>query len=115
MDTKDKNTEKIRTLEEIREAIAENDGLRLEPGVPDEVRKDLEKAALALKKIERELMDGTADRIIERMKEAAASVDGIAADVRAKVTKMNVPAKILEYFKKFVSLVSRVLAEAARW
>lgn len=109
------NAGKLRTLEEIRDAIAENDRLRLEPDVPDGIREDLEKAVLSLREMERELMDDTAGRLLERMKAAAASVDGMAAEMRDKVSRMNVPAKVLEYFKKFASLVSRVLTEAARW
>ena len=48
--------QQLRTLAEIREAIAENDGLRLDPDTTDEERRALEEAALALRAVERELV-----------------------------------------------------------
>lgn len=106
---------KYRTLEQVRKAIADNDAVRLDASLAEDVRADLEKTALALRNIERELLGDTSGDIVERLKAAAAPVDRIAADVRAKVTAMNGPAKVLVHMKKVVSVIVQVLTEAGRW
>lgn len=112
MDKKELQSE---TLKEIRRAISENDALRLEPDITEEDRKRLEKTAVALRNMEREMLSGTAEGLLDRMEAAAAPIKEMAAEVRSKVTAMNAPAKVLEYIKKVLSFVTGFLKEAGRW
>lgn len=102
--------QQLRTLAEIREAIAENDGLRLDPDTTDEVRRALEEAALALRTVERELVEATSDTLMDRLEAASEPIEDLA-----RVTSMNAPAKFLGHLKKAASLLTRFLTEAGRW
>lgn len=104
-----------RTLAEIRRAIAENDGLRLDAAVSAEERKALEEAAFTLRNLERELLEDTSDALLERLESASGQLKDMSKTIRAKVTEMNEPSKVIEHFKNMVSLVVRVLTEVARW
>lgn len=104
-----------KTLKEIREAIAENDALRLSPEATEEQRRTLEEAALALRSLERELIESASEAIVGRLEQASVPLEELARDIRAKVTSMNAPAKFLEHIKKAASLVTRFLTEAGRW
>ncbi|HIR95711.1 MAG TPA: hypothetical protein IAC05_06760 [Candidatus Coprenecus stercorigallinarum] len=104
-----------RTLADVRKAIAENDGLRLDPAAGTEERLALEQTALALRTIERELLEDTSEALLDRLEAASAPIKDLAREVREKVTEMNAPSKILEHFKGLLSLVVRVLTEAGRW
>lgn len=107
--------QQLRTLAEIREAIAENDGLRLGPDTTDEERRALEEAALALRAVERELVEATSDTLMDRLGAASEPIEDLARDIRARVTSMNAPAKFLGHLKKAASLLTRFLTEAGRW
>lgn len=74
-----------------------------------------EVTALALRTIERELVEDTSEALLDRLEAASAPIKDLAREVREKVTEMNAPSKILEHFKGLLSLVVRVLTEAGRW
>lgn len=111
----DMNTEQPLTLKEVREALSENDALRLSPETTDGERRTLEEAALALRTLEREMMEAASDTLVERLGQASKPLEELARDIRAKVTSMNAPAKFLEHIRKAISLVIRFLTEAGRW
>lgn len=104
-----------RTLTEIRKAISENDGLRLDPSADERESMALEEAGLALRALERELLEDTSEALLERMERASGPIENLARGVRERVTEMNAPSRFLEHFKKLASLVTRVLTEAGRW
>lgn len=103
------------TLTDIRDAIAECDILRLDPTLPEADRRDMDTAALTLRNLERELIDGTTDTLFDRLENASKPLEDLARDIRARVTAMNAPARTLEHFKRLVSLATRILREAGRW
>ena len=107
--------DRLQTLADVREALAECDTLRLDPSLPDPDRRDMDSAALALRDLERELIEGTSDTLIDRLEAASKPLEDLARSIRARVTSMNAPAKVLERIKKVASLVTRVLAEVGRW
>lgn len=107
--------DRLQTLADVREALAECDTLRLDPSLPEPDRRDMDSAALALRDLERELIEGTSDTLIDRLEAASQPLEDLARSIRARVTAMNAPAKVLERIKKVASLVTRVLAEVGRW
>ena len=107
--------DRFQTLADVREALAECDTLRLDPSLPEPDRRDMDSAALALRDLERELIDETSDTLIDRLEAASKPLEDLARSIRARVTAMNAPAKVLERIKKVASLVTRVLAEVGRW
>ena len=107
--------DRLQTLADVREALAECDTLRLDPSLPEPDRRDMDSAALALRDLERELIDETSDTLIDRLEAASKPLEDLARSIRARVTAMNAPAKVLERIKKVASLVTRVLAEVGRW
>ena len=107
--------DRFQTLADVREALAECDTLRLDPSLPEPDRRDMDSAALALRDLERELIDETSDTLIDRLEAASKPLEDLARSIRARVTSMNAPAKVLERIKKVASLVTRVLAEVGRW
>lgn len=112
---KEKDTEQLRTLKEVREALSENDEFRLDPGIDEGQRRTLEETALALRTVERKLIESVSDTLADRLEEASVPLEELAREIRAKVTSMNAPAKFLEHIKKAASLVTRFLTEAGRW
>lgn len=107
--------DRLQTLADVREALAECDTLRLDPSLPEPDRRDMDSAALALRDLERELIDATSDTLLDRLESASKPLEDLARSIRARVTAMNAPAKVLERIKKVASLVTRVLAEVGRW
>lgn len=107
--------DRLQTLADVREALAECDTLRLDPSLPEPDRRDMDSAALALRDLERELIEGTSDTLIDRLEAASQPLEDLARSIRARVTSMNAPAKALEHVKKFASLVTRILTEVGRW
>ncbi len=107
--------DRLQTLADVREALAECDTLRLDPSLPEPDRRDMDSAALALRDLERELIEGTSDTLIDRLEAASKPLEDLARSIRDRVTAMNAPAKVLERIKKVASLVTRVLAEVGRW
>ena len=107
--------DRLQTLADVREALAECDTLRLDPTLPEPDRRDMDSAALALRDLERELIEGTSDTLIDRLEAASKPLEDLARSIRDRVTAMNAPAKALERIKKVASLVTRVLAEVGRW
>ena len=107
--------DRLQTLADVREALAECDTLRLDPSLPEPDRRDMDSAALALRDLERELIEGTSDTLIDRLEAASKPLEDLARSIRARVTSMNTPAKVLERIKKVASLVTRVLTEVGRW
>lgn len=107
-------TEK-QTLADVRKALAENDSLRLDPGLSDDERSGLEKVAVALREVERELVAETSGEIVERLENASDVISEMARDIRDRVTNMNLPAKILEHLKDAASILNSFLTEAGRW
>ena len=107
--------DRLQTLADVREALAECDILRLDPSLPEPDRRDMDSAALALRDLERELIEGTSDTLIDRLEAASQPLEDLARSIRARVTAMNAPAKALEHVKKFASLVTRILTEVGRW
>ena len=95
--------------------LAENDGLRLDPDTTDEERRALEEAALALRAVERELVEATSGTLMDRLEAASEPIEDLARDIRARVTSMNAPAKFLGHLKKAASLLTHFLTEAGRW
>ena len=109
------DTDGKRTLEDVREAIAENDALRLDSSLNEDVRLGLEKTALTLRDLERELIESSSEAIVDRPEAASKSIEDLARDIRARVTEMNAAPKALEHIKKVLSMLTRFLAELARW
>lgn len=109
------DTDRKRTLEDVREAIAENDALRLDSSLNEDVRLGLEKTALTLRDLERELIESSSEAIVDRLEVASKSIEDLARDIRARVTEMNAAPKALEHIKKVLSMLTRFLAELARW
>lgn len=109
------DTDMKRTLEDVREAIAENDALRLDSSLNEDVRLGLEKTALTLRDLERELIESSSEAIVDRLEAASKSIEDLARDIRARVTEMNAAPKALEHIKKVLSMLTRFLAELARW
>lgn len=107
--------DRLQTLADVREALAECDTLRLDPSLPEPDRRDMDSAALALRDLERELIDETSETLLDRLEAASKPLEDLARDIRDRVTSMNAPAKALERIKKVASLVTRVLAEVGRW
>lgn len=107
--------DRLQTLADVREALAECDTLRLDPSLPEPDRRDMDSAALALRDLERELIDATSDTLLDRLESASKPLEDLARSIRARVTAMNAPAKVLERIKKVASLVTRVLTEVGRW
>lgn len=107
--------DRLQTLADVREALAECDTLRLDPSLPEPDRRDMDSAALALRDLERELIEGSSDTLIDRLEAASKPLEDLARSIRDRVTAMNAPAKVLERIKKVASLVTRVLAEVGRW
>lgn len=107
--------DRLQTLADVREALAECHTLRLDPSLPEPDRRDMDSAALALRDLERELIEGTSDTLIDRLEAASKPLEDLARSIRDRVTAMNAPAKVLERIKKVASLVTRVLAEVGRW
>ena len=107
--------DRLQTLADVREALAECDILRLDPSLPEPDRRDMDSAALALRDLERELIDETSDTLIDRLEAASKPLEDLARSIRDRVTAMNAPAKVLERIKKVASLVTRVLTEVGRW
>ena len=107
--------DRLQTLADVREALAECDILRLDPSLPEPDRRDMDSAALALRDLERELIEGTSDTLIDRLEAASKPLEDLARSIRDRVTAMNAPAKVLERIKKVASLVTRVLTEVGRW
>lgn len=104
-----------RTLADIREAIAECDTLRLDPDLTTADRSGLERTALTLRSVERELIEATSENVLDRLEAASKPLEDLARDIRTRVTAMNAPAKTLGHFKKLLSLLTRVLTEVGRW
>lgn len=102
-------------MEDVREAIAENDALRLDSSLNEDVRLGLEKTALTLRDLERELIESSSEAIVDRLEVASKSIEDLARDIRARVTEMNAAPKALEHIKKVLSMLTRFLAELARW
>lgn len=113
--TADQQPDRLQTLADVREALAECDTLRLDPSLPEPDRRDMDSAALALRDLERELIDATSETLLDRLEAASKPLEDLARSIRARVTSMNAPAKVLERIKKVASLVTRVLAEVGRW
>ena len=107
--------DRLQTLADVREALAECDTLRLDPSLPEPDRRDMDSAALALRDLERELIDATSETLLDRLEAASKPLEDLARSIRARVTAMNAPAKVLERIKKVASLVTRVLTEVGRW
>ena len=107
--------DRLQTLADVREALAECDTLRLDPSLPEPDRRDMDSAALALRDLERELIDTTSETLLDRLEAASKPLEDLARSIRDRVTAMNAPAKVLERIKKVASLVTRVLAEVGRW
>ena len=107
--------DRLQTLADVREALAECDILRLDPSLPEPDRRDMDSAALALRDLERELIDETSDTLIDRLEAASKPLEDLARSIRDRVTAMNTPAKALEHFKRLASLATRILTEVGRW
>ena len=107
--------DRLQTLADVREALADCDILRLDPSLPEPDRRDMDSAALALRDLERELIEGTSDTLIDRLEAASKPLEDLARSIRDRVTAMNAPAKVLERIKTVASLVTRVLTEVGRW
>ena len=107
--------DRLQTLADVREALAECDTLRLDPSLPEPDRRDMDSAALALRDLERELIDTTSETLLDRLEAASKPLEDLARSIRDRVTAMNAPAKVLERIKKVASLVTRVLTEVGRW
>ena len=104
-----------RTLADIREAIAECDALRMDPDLTDADRSSLERTALTLRSVERELIEATSETVLDRLEAASKPLEDLARDIRTRVTAMNAPARTLEHFKRLASLTTRILREVGRW
>ena len=107
--------DRLQTLADVREALAECDTLRLDPSLPEADRRDMDTAALTLRNLERELIDATSETLLDRLEAASKPLEDLARDIRTRVTAMNAPAKALEHFKRLASLAARILREAGRW
>lgn len=103
------------TLADIREAIAECDALRLDPSLPEADRRDMDAAAIALRDLERELIEGTSETLLDRLEVASKPLEDLARDIRTRITAMNAPARTLEHIKRLASLATRILREVGRW
>ena len=111
----DQHESEQRTLADIREAIAECDALRLDPDLTDADRSSLERTALTLRSVERELIEATSETVLDRLEAASKPLEDLARDIRTRVTAMNAPARTLEHFKRLASLTTRILREVGRW
>ena len=103
------------TLDDVRNAIVENDRLRLEAGITDDVRAGLDKAALALRTLERELVAETSEDIVDRLEKASETLTEMARDIRDRVSAMNIPAKVAGHLKDTAAVIVRFLTEVGRW
>lgn len=101
--------EKPMTLKEVRKAIADADKLRTDPGLTSENREDVERMALELRKVERELISEMQDNINERIETAVSGLRALSSEIRAKVSKMDASAKMLKHLKDFFKTIDTVL------
>ena len=107
--------DRLQTLADVREALAECDALRLDSSLTEADRWDMDAAVLTLRNLERELIDTTSETLLDRLEAASKPLEDLARDIRTRVTAMNAPARTLEHFKRLASLATRILREAGRW
>lgn len=63
------------------------------PGPDSADRSGLERTALTLRSVERELIEATSETVLDRLEAASKPLEDLARDIRTRVTAMNAPAK----------------------
>lgn len=97
------------TLKEVRKAIADADKLRTDVELAKESRLEMERMAVGLRKLERELISGMQDDINERLEAAVSGLKELSAEIRTKASKMDGPAKTLKHLKDFFKTIDVIL------
>lgn len=99
----------LKTLKEVRKAIAEADNLRAEESLEKAERRKLEETVAGLRKVERTLISGIQDGINDDLEAATEDLRSLSAEIRSTVTRLNAPARILEQFRDVLQMIGNVL------
>lgn len=101
--------EQIRTLKEVRKAIAEADGLRAKEGLEKAERETLERTVAELRKVERTLISDIQDAINDELGAATEELRKLSAEIRTMASRLNAPAKVLKQIKDVLDTIGNLL------
>jgi len=103
------------TLKELQASLKEIDTLRLAKDVSDSEREALELTAVSLRDAERLLIAKIQKQWIQDVEEQTALLTAHARAIRARVTRMNKTAKVLDQVESAIKTAVKIVAAIAKW
>ena len=102
-------------MKELRVSLKEIDTLRSAKGLTDAEREALELTAVALRDAERLGIAKMQKQFIKEMEAQTAKLNEQAKVIRARVTRMNKLAKVLDNIESAIKIAVKIVAAIAKW
>jgi hypothetical protein len=101
-----KTLDKESTLEEIRKAQADLAGEMDNPALTREEQRDLERASLYLRNLERSLVDSIEDKLIAELKSETSTLGDLIAEMKKTTEHLF---KVTEILDKVVKITGQLI------
>ncbi len=108
-------TEEYPALEDIRRSLAEVDKKREDETLSKEECEILELSAVALRDSERLKIVRLQKSAITDMEASVSSINSLAKEIRAKVTRMNKTPKSIDKLESTIKVVVKIVGALAKW
>ena len=103
------------TLKELQASLKEIDAMRRAKELSDPEREALELTAVALRDAERLAIAKMQKKWIKDVEAQTANLNAQARAIRARVTRMNKTAKILDQIESAIKIAVKIVAAIAKW
>ena len=103
------------TLKELQASLKEIDAMRSAKELSDSERKTLELTAVTLRDAERLAIAKMQKEWIKDIEKQTADLNAQARAIRARVTRMNKTAKVLDQIESVVKTAVKIVAAIAKW
>ena len=104
-----------KTLKELRASLKEVDTLRSSKELADADREVLEITAIALRDAERIAISKMQKLLIKDMEAQTAELNAQAKEIRARVTRINKTAKVLDKIESAIKIAVKIVTAVAKW
>ena len=103
------------TLKEWQASLKEIDAMRRAKELSDPEREALELTAVALRDAERLAIAKMQKEWIKDVEAQTANLNAQARAIRARVTRMNKTAKVLDQIESAIKIAVKIVAAIAKW
>lgn len=108
------NTEKIKTLEQVLEAMDIVEDARAMPGLTRDERIELEKAAIQLRNIERSIIRIKTTELVEKLTSDTEALKELSARINKSAGKLAGVAKAIEKAANIVESFINIAAQTIK-